>query len=301
MPNRRHGGFSTALGIVLLAACAFADAQASGPAVTDDLGRQLALPAPAQRLLTLAPHATELVFAAGGGERIVGTVDYSDYPPAALALPRVGDAWQLNPETVLALRPDLVVAWQSGPTTMLQPVLQAAGIPVFFSAPAKLVDIPANIEKLGALMGTQDVANAVAQDMRARLARIEAEYASRAAVSVFIQAGSQPLYTLTDKHIVGDALRICGATNVFGSAGPAAPMIDVETVIAANPQVILAATGTGYNDPIADWRRYAPALPAVERGHLFILDADALYRPGPRLIDATEQLCKLIDGVRSTP
>nr|MBF0686015.1 cobalamin-binding protein [Pseudomonas sp.] len=267
------------------------------PALADDTGtaRQIA---PAQRVLTLAPHATEMVFAAGGGARIVGTIRYSDHPPAAQLLPRVGDVWQINLESLLALSPDLLVAWLPGPVAPLQPVLSQAGIPVFFTAPATLADIPDDIEKLGALMGTEDAANTTARDLRQRLAALEATYSAREPVSVFVQAGTHPLYTLTDAHIVGDALRLCGARNGFNDVGPVAPMIDIEAVIAAAPQVILVGVATDEAAALAYWEPYAAALPAVQNGHVFTVDADTLYRPGPRLVDAAETVCKRIDEVR---
>lgn len=264
----------------------------------DDQGHVLRLPAPAQRLITLTPHATELVFAAGGGERIVGTVEHSDYPPAARAIPRVGDVWQINPETVLALRPDLLVAWLAGSTHALNATLQTTGIPVFFSMPARLADIPDNIEKLGVLMRTEDVAQPAARELRRRLAALEARYAHRQAVTVFVQAGSHPLYTLTDKHIVGDVLRHCGAVNIYARSGPLAPIVDIEAVIEARPQAIVTSNRQGETEASAFWQRYAAALPAVAQGHVFVLDPDALYRPGPRLIDAAEQLCEMLEGVR---
>lgn len=262
------------------------DTQAKGPA------------APVQRVITLAPHATEMVYAAGGGERIVGTVRYSDHPPAARQLPRVGDVWQIDVESLLTLRPDLVVAWLPGPVMPLQAVLSEAGIPVFFTAPATLADIASDIERLGALLGTTEVADATARQLRERLAALEARYRGREPVSVFVQAGTHPLYTLTDAHIVGDALRRCGARNVFDGSGPIAPMVDIETVIAAAPQAILVGVATGQTEAQDYWQRYAAALPAVADGHVFTLDADSLYRPGPRLVDAAETMCELIDGVR---
>src|SRR5690606_20781352 len=145
----------------------------------DDQGRTVSLAAPARRILTLAPHATEMVFAAGGAGRIIGTVEHSDYPAAARALPRVGDAWQIHPEPLLSLQPDLVVAWQPGPVTGLMPALVAAGIPVFYSAPERLDDIPANLEKLGVLMGTSHQAAHAADILRQRLSALQERYARR--------------------------------------------------------------------------------------------------------------------------
>lgn len=267
------------------------------PALAEDIEAS-GTAAPAQRVVTLAPHATEMVFEAGGGELVVGTVRYSDHPPAAGRLPRVGDVWQIDLESLLALRPDLVVAWLPGPVMPLQPVLSGAGIPVFFTAPVTLADIAADIEKLGSLMGTTEVADAAARRLRERLAALAAEYRDREPVSVFVQAGTHPLYTLTDAHIVGDVLRLCGARNVFDGVGPVAPMVDIEAVIAAAPQVIFVGVAAGETEAVAYWQRYRAALPAVQHGHVFTLDADALYRPGPRLVDAAEAMCDMIDGVR---
>lgn len=239
-----------------------------------------------------------MVFAAGGGERIVGTVRYSDHPPAASQLPRVGDVWQIDLESLLALGPDLVVAWLPGPVLPLQPILSGADIPVVFTAPATLADIATDIEKLGSLMGTAEVADTTARQLRERLAALAARYADREPVSVFVQAGTHPLYTLTGAHIVSDALRLCGARNIFDGAGPIAPMVDIESVIAQAPQAILVGVTIGESEALAYWQRYAEALPAVQNGHVFALDADTLYRPGPRLVDAAEVMCEMIDEVR---
>ncbi len=256
---------------------------------------------PARRVITLAPHATELVFAAGGGERLVGVARYSDWPSAARALPRVGDAWHLNAETLVSLRPDLVVAWLPGPVQAVQAALDAAHIPVLYSAPTRLADIPADIERLGERLDTAATAVPAARALRERLQTLQATYAGREPVRVFIHAGSHPLYTLSDAHVVADALRLCGGHNVFGAAGPAAPQVELESLIAARPQVILTTDDQAGSDPLAFWRSVAPHLPAVREHRVIVLPADALYRPGPRLIDATQQLCEALDVVRQAP
>lgn len=270
---------------------------ASAIHVRDAQGREVVLTAPAQRVVTLAPHATELVFAAGGGNRLVGAVRFSDWPPAARLVPSVGDAWHVSAETVIGRRPDLVVAWLNGPVEPLRPALTSAGVPIFFTAPARLTDIADDVARLGQLLGTADQANATAAALRARIQTLAQTYATRTPVRVFIHAGSAPLYTLSDAHVVGDALRTCGGQNVFGQAGPAAPQVEMEALLQANPQVILTTAEPG-RDPLAFWRSLAPHLPAVRRGRVIAVPADALYRPGPRLVDATEQLCRALQAVR---
>lgn len=266
--------------------------------VQDDRGRAVALDAPARRAVTLAPHATELVYAAGAGGFVVGTVMGSDYPPAARALPVIGDGTQPDPERVAAARPDLLIAWQSSAAEPLVRVMDKLGVPVFYSDPRTLAAIPGAVERMGALFGTESVANAAAHDMRARLDALKARYANRRPVRVFVQAGLDPIYTLNDTSIVSDALRLCGGVNVFGQASIVAPQVTLEGVLAARPEAVLAGVSRPEDTQsnLAAWR--AMGLPAARQGHVYGVDADALYRPGPRLIDAAETLCADLDRVR---
>ena len=266
--------------------------------VKDDRGRAVALDAPARRAVTLAPHATELVYAAGAGGFVVGTVMGSDYPPAARALPVIGDGTQPDPERVAAARPDLLIAWQSSAAEPLVRVMDKLGVPVFYSDPLTLAAIPGAVERMGALFGTESVANAAAHDMRARLDALKARYAKRRPVRVFVQAGLDPIYTLNDTSIVSDALRLCGGVNVFGEASIVAPQVTLEGVLAARPEAVLAGVSRPEDTQsnLAAWR--AMGLPAARQGHVYGVDADALYRPGPRLIDAAETLCADLDRVR---
>ncbi|WP_170235250.1 cobalamin-binding protein [Verticiella sediminum] len=264
----------------------------------DDRGERVALARPATRVLTLAPHATELVYAAGGGEAIIGTVEHSDYPPQAKALPRVGDAWALHPERVLALRPDLVVAWLPGPLAAVDPALRQAGIAVFHAAPTTLDGIADDVERLSHLLGSEASGLPAANAMRARIAALRERYAQRSPLRVFVQAGTEPLYTLNGGHVVSDALRTCGARNVFADALAAAPMVDPESVIATRPDALLLARDNTGADPAAPWRLLARHVPAVAENRLIVLPADDLYRPGPRLIEATASLCEALDALR---
>ncbi|MEN4922495.1 cobalamin-binding protein [Achromobacter spanius] len=282
-----------------------ADPARAGPAsadpaihVRDDRERSVILAAPARRAVTLAPHATELVYAAGAGSHLVGTVRGSDYPPAARALPVIGDGTQPDAERVAAARPDLLIAWQPSAAEPLVRVMDKLGVPVFYSDPLTLAAIPGAVERMGVLFGTEPVARAAAQDMRARLAALQARYASRRPVRVFVQAGLDPIYTLNDASIVSDALRLCGGVNVFGQAAIVAPQVTLEGVLAARPEVVLAGVARPEDTPknLAAWQ--AMGLPAARQGHVYGVDADALYRPGPRLIDAAEAICADLDRAR---
>lgn len=264
----------------------------------DDKGRPVSMAAPARRAITLAPHATELVYAAGAGDYLAATIRGSDYPPAARQVPVIGDGTQPDAERVAAVRPDLLIAWQPTAAQPVVRVMDKLGVPVFYSDPLTLAAIPDAVERMGVLFGTQAQAQPAAAQLRARLAALTARYAGRRPVRVFIQAGLEPIYTLNDSSIVSDALRICGGVNVFGQAPIVAPQVSLEGVLAARPEAVLAGVtrpeDTARN--LAAWQ--ALGLPAARLGHVYGVDADALYRPGPRLIDAAEAICADLDRLR---
>lgn len=266
--------------------------------VRDDQGRTVSLAAPARRAVTLAPHATELVYAAGAGDHVIATIRGSDYPPAARQLPVIGDGTQPDPERVAAVRPDLLIAWQPGAAAPLARVMDKLGVPVFYSDPLTLAAIPDAVERMGALFGTEAQARPAAQALRARLEALAARYAGRRPVRVFVQAGLDPIYTLNDSSIVSDALRVCGGVNVFGQAPVVAPQVSLESVLAARPEAVLAGISRPEDAArnLAAWQ--ALGLPAARLGHVYSVDADALYRPGPRLIDAAEAICADLDRLR---
>jgi iron complex transport system substrate-binding protein len=277
-------------------------AWATAISVVDDSGATVTLDAPARRIVSLAPHTTELVYAAGGADLIVGAVNYSDYPPAARQLPRVGDNQALDLEKIAALKPDLLVVWRHGNAQRQIGALRALGIPLFFSEPKQLPDIAANLHKLGELMGTVSTADKAAQDFSAKIARLREQYAQRPVVSVFYQVWETPLMTLNGDHMVSDVIRLCGGRNVFASLTPVAPTVSTEAVIAANPDAIV--TGRyGDADPgtlpksLDRWRSWTE-LTAVSHRNLFAVNADWLDRPAPRLADGAAQLCEVLQTAR---
>ncbi len=265
----------------------------------DDTGATVRLPAPARRIVSLAPHATENLFAAGAGRQLVGAVDYSDYPEAAKRIRNVGSYERPDLETIVALKPDLVVVWQSGNAGGVVKRLHALGLPVYQTQPDRLEDIPANIEKLGRLAGSEAVSARVAADFRQRLAALRKQYATRPAVPVFYQAWHQPLLTVGGDQIISDAIRLCGGANVFAGLAAKAPTVSVEAVLAANPEAIVAS-GMGRETPVGldDWRQWK-RLRAVARDNLFFVSADLMQRPTPRLLEGAEQLCRHLETARA--
>ena len=253
---------------------------------------------PAQRIVSLAPHITELLFAAGAGGHLVGNVDYGDYPPEAKKIPQVGGYTRLDVEAIVALKPDLVLAWYSGnPPTVLEK-LKNMGLRVVVSQPDRIEDVARDIEEFGALAGTDSVAKPVAQAFRARYQALRARYSQRPPVAVFYQIWKQPLMTVNDKQIISDAIRLCGGRNVFGSLPILAPTVTVEAVLAAKPEVIVAS-GMGDERPewLDDWRRWK-SLTAVARDNLYFIPPQEIQRHTPRLLDGAEKLCLALDMAR---
>jgi iron complex transport system substrate-binding protein len=287
------------LGAALLgfAAASFATATAAQVRVLDDTGAAIVLEQPAQRIVSLAPHLTEQLFAVGAGARIVGTTEFADYPEAARRIPRVGRAHSVDLERVAALRPDLILIWGSGFPPATQQALRRLGAPVFVSEPSALDSIATSLERLGTL--TAGNGAAAAADFRERIATLRTQYAQRTPVRVFYQVWSQPLMTLSGKHVISEALRVCGARNVFEDLQPIAPHIALEAVIAADPDAIITAEAGGKPSPALDAWRKQRSLRAVQRDALITLDADRINRHGPRLAEELGRLCVALERVRN--
>ncbi len=286
------------LSLLLLVVFFVANRSYADVSVVDDAGRTVTLVAPAQRIISLAPHVTELLYATGAGKYIVGTVSYSDYPAAAKKLPRVGSYNAFDLEAIVALQPDLIVAWQSANPAAALEKLQALSIPVFFSEPRRLEDVATNLERLGKLTANEVTANTVSATFRRKLAGLRSKYRSAREVSVFYQVWHQPLMTISGEHIISQVIGLCGGRNVFASLSTLAPKISPEAVLRKDPEVIVAGNSalnySGWKD---DWRRW-PALRAVKNDHLFYVNPDIIQRHTPRILQGAGVLCKQIETVR---
>lgn len=265
---------------------------------TDDGGREVRLAAPAKRIVTLAPHTTEILYAAGAGDRLVGTVEYSDYPPAAQKVARVGSYARLDLEAIVALKPDLVIAWESGNPGGQVDKLRALGLTVYSSQPNRMDDVAAQLTRFGQLAGSEATANAAAAAFRQRLAQLRAEHAGKPPVRVFYQIWKAPLMTVGGPQIISDTIRLCGGENVFGKLEQMSPTVSVEAVLAADPEAIVAS-GMGDSRPewLDDWSKWT-RLTAVRRGNLFHINPDLMQRHTPRLLDGAAQLCAALEIAR---
>jgi iron complex transport system substrate-binding protein len=265
----------------------------------DDSGQEVRLKAPARRIVTLAPHATELLYAAGAGDRLVGTVEYSDYPPAAKNVPRVGSYDRFDLEAISALKPDLIIAWETGNPAAQVAKLKALGLTVYSTQPNRMEDIAGQLEQLGRMAGTDATANGAAALFRRRLDALRHANAGKARVRVFYQIWTTPLMTVGGPQIITSAIELCGGENVFGHLAQMAPTVSVEAVLAADPEAIVA-TGMGDARPdwLNDWNKW-PRMTAVRRGNLFHIHPDLMQRHTPRILDGAEQLCADLDIARS--
>lgn len=268
--------------------------------VVDDSGQRITLENPAARIVSLAPHATELLFSAGVGDRVVGVVEYSNYPEQAKRIPQIGSSNQFDFERIAQLKPDLIVGWQSGNPANLVARLRRMGFAVYLSEPRTLNDITSNIERLAQLGGSEQQANKVISDFEETISQLRLRYSGEQTVTVFYEIWNEPLMTLGGKHLFSELLSLCGGKNIFSDVTTLAPQIGREAVIARNPRVILAS-GMGSERPewLDEWKKWQ-SLDAVKHNHLYFIHPDFLQRASLRLAIGAEKLCTVVDAARSS-
>jgi len=258
-------------------------------------GTTLVLPQVAQSIITLAPNLTELVYAAGSGDRLIATVEYSNYPEAAALLPRVGDAFRLDLEQILTLKPDLVIAWSSGNPQAALARLKSLGFATWSIEIREPADIALVLEQIGDATGNPGPARQAAARTRSKLTQIQQQFAHAPAVSYFFQIASSPLYTINGQHLGSRGFALCGGTNIFQDAAMLAPQVSYEAVIAANPEVLFASASAEEENSLSRWLDW-PRMQAVRHGALFTLPADEISRATPRMLDALATGCSLLHG-----
>lgn len=273
-------------------------ARAQAVELADDLGKPVRLARPAGRIVSLAPHVTELLYAAGAGDRMVGVSRFSDYPPQAQKLPQVGDSQAVDFDRLLALKPDLVVLWIHTIAYRQAERIRALGIPVYNSDLKDIDDIAASVEKLGALAGTSPAARTWAEAYRKRHRALAKKYSGQPPLKVFYQISSRPMYTLNRDHLASKMISLCGGENLFAQATLIAPVVSVESVLAMNPQVILSGQSDGAKAVWKrDWQKWTE-IDAVRAGNLFAVPSDFIHRPGSRALDGAQAICEALDAAR---
>jgi iron complex transport system substrate-binding protein len=255
----------------------------------------------APRIISLSPHITELLFAAGAGNFIVGVDDSSDYPAAVAGIPHVGQTAALDVEGLLKLKPTLIVLWDSGTPARRKAELERLNLQLYVTEQQRLDDIAAALLDFGRLAGTEPVAAAAARSYQAELALLRSQYAARPRLKVFFQVWDRPLYTLSGRQVVSEVLSLCGGDNVFADLSTLAPAVDKEAVLTRDPDVILVgATGAEGERQIAEWRQYG-RLHAVRAHHLYSVDPSLVGRMAPRILQGVREVCGLLDEARDNP
>jgi iron complex transport system substrate-binding protein len=287
--------FLATLLATLLPAAAVADIL-----LTQADGSPLRLARPAGRIVTLSPHLTEGLYAAGAGERLVATVEYSEFPQAAATVPRIGDAFRIDVERITALRPDLVIAWASGNPRPAVEQLRTLGLQVWTVEIRAPGEIAGFLEAAGRAAGLEEQGAAAGQRLRERLAALAARFRGARPLEYFYQVDVQPLFTINGEHLISQGLASCGGVNIFADEPGLAFQASRESVIVADPAVMFAPLPSGppgTTDPLAAWREW-PGLAAVRNDALFLLPADEISRATPRFLDSLESACGQLDRVR---
>jgi iron complex transport system substrate-binding protein len=285
--------------IILLVAASFARTTLA-VTVTDDLGHDITVQTPVRRIVSLAPNITELLFAAGAGDLVTGVVRYSNFPPEAKNITRVGDTHNLDIEEIVSLDPDLVIAWQSGNGPAIIKRLKDLGYRVYVSEPANIETIAKTIRDLGNLSGHSETAARVSSRFISELHGLEQQYAGRRPVTVFYQIWNQPLFTVNGKHVISEVIRLCGGHNIFHDLPTLSARVSMEAVLAADPEVIIASGADDKRPPwLQDWYHW-PSLQAVKTNHIFFIPPDLIQRNTPRILQGARMMCKFIDAARKS-
>ncbi|MES2956732.1 MAG: cobalamin-binding protein [Pseudomonadota bacterium] len=266
--------------------------------VQDDSGHTVTLTTPARRVVSLAPHLTEMAFAVGAGTSVKAVIRYSDHPAAARQLPIVGDAFALDFEAIARLKPDLVLVWASGLNERHRARLRALGLTVYESEIRQAAAIPDTLRRLGVLLGHVDEASAAATAFEHAWQALRERHAGKAPLRVFWQLWQEPLMTVNREHLIGQAIEVCGGVNVFGGLPLLTPTVSWEAAIGADPQLI-ASSGrlADAERDFARWQRFAQ-VSAVRQRQFGFVDGDLIGRMGPRFVQGAATLCDAIDRAR---
>lgn len=273
---------------------------ASSISIIDDEGIEHTFDQPLQRIVSLMPHATELLFEVGAGDHVVGAVQYSDYPEAAKRIPRVGGYSALNIEAIVALKPDLLIAWPEGNRNRELDRLKALGLPILVSDPREFKDIANALFIYGKITDNNEQAAKAIETFNKKLTYLRNTYSEQEKVSVFYQVWNAPLMTQNGNTFISRAIEVCGGINIFSDLPMTNPQVSIESILIQDPQVIVAS-GMGQARPewLDDWRQYK-TLQAVEANQLYHIAPELFQRPTVRFLLGTEQLCEAMQKARES-
>lgn len=282
---------------MLLASVASTVHSASTITATDDAKQTITLTKPAQRIITLAPSLTELAFAAGAGDKVVAVSSYSDYPLIAKKLPQVSDASGVSFESLLALKPDLVLAWKSGNRASDLQRIRNFGIPVFAIEIERMNDVPRALRNIGLLMGTGYISEQAASEFEQSIAKLRAANSEKPKVSVFFEISREPLMSVNRDHAISEIIRLCGGENAFADMAPLVFVTPLETLFAKQPDAIIyTSSDTREKMPSPRYR----GLRAADAKRVYRIPADPILRAGPRMAEGAVNVCASLDQARQS-
>jgi len=282
--------------VIAFAVFAAVSAAAHALQATDDRGITMSLVRPASRIVTLAPHLAEIAFAAGAGAKLAGVSSFSRHPPEAERLPVVASYGRVDVERLIALRPDLVLAWRSGNSALQIDRLERIGIRVFVTEARSLADIPRIVRLVGVLAGSFDVAESRARQFENEIADLRKRYAGERRVAVFLEIWHAPTLTVNGTHLISDALRLCGGRNVFAAAKTLSPLVSREQILDARPEAIV--TGGFGSEALQAWKGLE-SVPAVRNRRIYAIDPDWLHAQGPHVLQGVRALCERLELARN--
>ena len=270
-----------------------------GSCVIDDREREVCSNAPVTRIAALSPGATELAFSAGAGDKVVAVVSFSDYPPAAQEIESVGSPSRLDLERLLALKPDLILAWGTGNPSEQISTLLRLGMRVFYVEPHSFSSIAQDIRDIAQLAGTEASGDVAASAFLKGISDLKTQYSQKPKIRTFYQVWDEPLMTMNGQHYINQVVELCGGINVFSKSPRLIPRLNKEAVLIANPEVVVAG-GMGERNAhwLEGWRGF-PELMATKQGNLFFVPPSLLQRPTPRLLEGARILCEKLDLARS--
>ncbi|MCW8825041.1 MAG: cobalamin-binding protein [Gammaproteobacteria bacterium] len=266
--------------------------------VIDDVGQEIVLKGEARRIIALAPHIVEQLFEIGAGDKIVGTVSYSDYPDAAKSIPVIGGYNRFDMEAIIALKPDLVIGWSSGNSVEQIEQLKRLGITLFLDEPRKIDDIAKTMERFGLLTGREELAREAAKQYRNGFFDLREKSKGKAPAKLFYQLWHRPLMTVNGEHIINDILELCGGENIFSVLPALTPVVSREAVIAANPQLIITSGMDNMRSASqADWLEWK-SMRAVKGGNVYHINPDIIHRATPRILEGATMICQFIESAQ---
>jgi len=262
--------------------------------VIDEAGRRVTLPIKIDRIVSLAPNLTEIVYAIGAGDRLVGRTSYCDYPPQAKNVTEIGDTLHPSVERIIALKPQVVLVSTASQLENFTRQLDEQKIAVYVTNPQSLDQVFASIERLGELFGTRDVASKLANELRHRAQSIETATAASKPVRVFYQVSDEPLYTIGREAYLTDLIKRAGGISVTADVATAFPRFSDEAALASKPDAIILPTGGSMGNANSSVAAALKTSPAAVNGRVYKINDDLLSRPGPRLVDGLEQLARAL-------